>query len=109
MVLSIRHSTRYFLVKGRQVPCHVFILKPSLLTLLLGATLFIFNLVLQILEVAERMLPVLLSLLALELFNLLNIELESGNRLPLDLLVRRVEIIQHCRPLCMILFPCVFG
>lgn len=55
------------------------------------------------------MLPVLLSPLVLQFFHLLNIELESGDRLPLDLLIRRVEIIQHSRPLSMILVPSMFG
>ena len=55
------------------------------------------------------MLPVLISLLVLEVFYLLNIQLEPGDRLLLDLLVRRIEIIQYSRPLSMVLVPCMFG
>ena len=39
------------------------------------------------------MLPVLISLLVLEVFYLLNIQLEPGDRLLLDLLVRRIDEI----------------
>jgi len=79
VVLSIRNASRHLLVEGRQVPYDVFLLKLPLLTLLLRTALLIFDLVLQILIVPQGMLPVLLSLLVLELFHLLNIELESGD------------------------------
>jgi hypothetical protein len=53
VVLSIRNASRHLLVEGRQVPYHVFLLKFPLLTLLLGAALLIFDLVLQILVVSQ--------------------------------------------------------
>ena len=79
MVLSIRHASRHLLVEGRQVPHDVFLLHLPNLPLLLCAPLLILDLVLQVLIVAQRVLPVLLSLLVLEFFHLLNIELEPSD------------------------------
>jgi hypothetical protein len=53
VVLSIRHASRHLLVEGRQVPYDVFLLHLPQLPLLLGASLLILDLVLQVLVVAE--------------------------------------------------------
>jgi hypothetical protein len=53
VVLSIRHASRNLLVEGRQVPYDVILLKLPHLSLLLRAALLIFDLVLQVLIVAE--------------------------------------------------------
>ena len=53
VMLSIRNASSYLPVKGRQVPDNVFLLQLPLLPLFLGAALLIFELMLQILVVAE--------------------------------------------------------